>query len=240
MKQLKVLSIDMDFFQDVNLDTLMRCYPDGHDFASPMLAQIIWGSHYSNPFQRDELLEVKCPENLLEELKGILNNQSSLAPVRIAQSHLRILDFICSEAAERGCTNIEVTNIDMHHDMFTDNTESVDCGNWLNAVRNLLPTKVRWISHPLSCDMMDDKSAEKDVEVIVNTFDSIKYRQFDIIFLCRSDLWYAPHLDDKFEELVSCMEQRFKNVTSVDDLVDRRSVIAQMSSVMENALYELV
>lgn len=240
MKQLKVLSIDMDFFQDVDMDTFMECYPDGHDFASPVLSQIIWGSHYSNPFQREHLLEVKCPETLFEELKCILNNQSSLAPVRIAQSHLRILDFICSEAAERGCTNIEVTNIDMHHDMFTHNTDSIDCGNWLNAVRNLLPTKVRWISSPISCDMMDDKSNEKDVEVIVNSFDSIKYTQFDIIFLCRSDLWYAPHLDDKFEELVDYMQQRFKNVASVDNLVDRRGFVEQVSSSMESAFNELV
>lgn len=74
MKQLNVLSIDMDFFQDVDLETLMRCYPDGHDFASPMLAQIIWGSHYSDPFERDNLSRVKCPEDLFEELKCILSN----------------------------------------------------------------------------------------------------------------------------------------------------------------------
>lgn len=240
MKQLNVLSIDMDFFQDVDLETLMRCYPDGHDFASPMLAQIIWGSHYSNPFERDNLSRVKCPEDLFEELKCILSNQNSLVPVRIAQSHLRIYNFICNQAAERGCITVDVTNIDMHHDMFTDNRDSIDCGNWLNAIRNLFDTKVKWISHPVSSEMMDDKRDDKNVEVIVNSFDSIKDKQFDIIFLCRSDLWYAPHLDNKFEELVNYMQQTFKNVTSVDDLVDRRGFVEQMSSSMESAFNELV
>lgn len=128
----------------------------------------------------------------------------------------------------------------MHHDMFTDNRDSIDCGNWLNAIRNLFDTKVKWISHPVSSEMMDDKRDDKNVEVIVNSFDSIKDKQFDIIFLCRSDLWYAPHLDNKVEELVNYMQQTFKNVTSVDDLVDRRGFVEQMSSSMESAFNELV
>ena len=145
MSTLKVLSIDMDFFQDVDVNTLLECYPDGHDFISPMLSFFIWSRHYSNSYERERLCNVKCPENLLDELKGILKNQDSSAPVVVAQSHLRIYDFIRYEFVKHGCTNVDITNIDMHHDMFTDNPDEVDCGNWLNAIMRELPTKVTLI-----------------------------------------------------------------------------------------------
>lgn len=220
MKPLKVLSIDMDFFQDVDIETLVNCYPDGHDWAAPMLAALIWSSHYSNPYQSERLRSVTCPEDLFNTLVDILNNQDTSVPVLVSQSHLQIYNFIHEEMLVQERTTLDLVNIDMHHDMFTDVTDRVDCGNWVNAIMNDLPAQVTWISHPLSSELMDDKSGD-GIEVIVNNFDNIKDKQFDAIFLCRSDMWYAPHLDSKFQELVDLLVDRFENIVVSERLTDR-------------------
>lgn len=226
MNTLKVLSIDMDFFQNVDMDTLIDCYPDGHDFKSFFLSAMIWHSRYSNPYCNEALLKVSCPEDKLNDLKEILTKQDKTSRVLVSQSHLDIYNFIHDEFATRGCTDVEIVNIDMHHDMFKDNPYSVDCGNWLDAIREQLCTSVTWISHPISAEGMDDVSGE-DVEVIVNNLDPIKNKQFDIIFLCRSDMWYAPHLDDKFYEVVDLLLDTFADTVVSESLTDRKDWIAE-------------
>ena len=42
-KELNVLSIDYDFFQTVDIDTLATCYPDGHDLPTE-IANVIWAT----------------------------------------------------------------------------------------------------------------------------------------------------------------------------------------------------
>lgn len=220
MKSLKVLSIDMDFFQDVDIETLVNCYPDGHDWAAPMLAAFIWSSHYSNPYQNERLSKVACPESLFNTLKAIIKNQDTSVPVLVSQSHLQIYDFIHEEMLVQERTTLDLVNIDMHHDMFTDAEDKVDCGNWVNAIMRDVPAQVTWISHPLSSELMDDKSGD-GVQVIVNSFETIKETQFDAIFLCRSDMWYAPHLDNKFQELVDLLVSRFETTYVSEGLTDR-------------------
>jgi len=223
MDTLRILSIDMDFFQDVDAVTMTECYPDGHDFSGS-LATLIWSFHYSDPYERDKLLGVKCPEIMLSKLKGILQNQDSDVPVVIAQSHLDIYTFIHSESASHNCENIDITNIDMHHDMFTDNLDVVDCGNWIHAIRDEFSSTITWISNPISKSIMDCESAEC-IQVIENDFESILNKQFDAIFLCRSDIWYPPHLDSKFDELVSVIRDKFNNVKIDTRLSDRQSAV---------------
>lgn len=220
MSTLRVLSIDMDFFQDADVDTLVNCYPDGRDLLSPSLAAMIWSFRYSTPDPNQSLRSVKCPEDKLEELTQILLNQDKEIPVLVAQSHLRIYNFIRHLAIENDCTDIDIVNIDMHHDMFTDAKGAVDCGNWVNAIRDEFCTSVKWISHPASSELFDDKSTEPNLEIVVNDFSSIQDNQFDAIFLCRSDMWFAPHLDSKFNELARVLVDNFNNI-HIGALFDR-------------------
>ena len=48
--------------------------------------------------------------------------------------------------------------------------------------------------------------------MVLNTLESIKDRKFDIVFLCRSDNWLPPHLDNEFQELVDFIVRKFKTI----------------------------
>lgn len=98
----------------------------------------------------------------------------------------------------------------MHHDLFNDNPY-LDCGNWLMHIYNEIPnTHISWVANPVSEDVygFDDKLKS----MVLNTLESIKDRKFDIVFLCRSDNWLPPHLDNEFQELVDFTAKKFKTI----------------------------
>ena len=78
-------------------------------------------------------------------------------------------------------------------------------------IHNEIPnTHISWVANPVSEDVygFDDKLKS----MVLNTLESIKDRKFDIVFLCRSDNWLPPHLDDEFQELVNFIARKFKTI----------------------------
>lgn len=54
MRPINILSIDFDYFQNVDSKTLLMHYPDGIDLPEE-LSRFIWASHYANPYAEKEL-----------------------------------------------------------------------------------------------------------------------------------------------------------------------------------------
>ena len=93
-QRLRVLSIDFDYFQVVDKDTVQSCYPDGIDLDTS-LSTVVWASHYAIPSQKEKLDKVFCNQEELRLIRHILNNNcKATAPVCIANSHVHIYDFI--------------------------------------------------------------------------------------------------------------------------------------------------
>lgn len=233
---LKVLSIDMDFFQKVDYGTLLECYPDGHDYSS-YLSTLVWSSHYSNPHECDRINNVTCPLEWLDTLVSILHNQSKGTPVLISQSHLHIYEFIHDKLAERELDFLEIVNVDMHHDMFYDYDDNsydnckVHCGNWAHHIREEVPTRFTWISNPVSKEAMNYEEVadlDDEVKIIEGDLSQIKEDKFDAIFLCRSDAWYPPHLDCNFTRLVDLMSSHFRDTVVQEGLGDRSNYMREM------------
>ena len=101
----------------------------------------------------------------------------------------------------------EVVNVDMHHDMF-NNGDEVDCGNWATHIlQDIENCKVTWIANPVSIEAYGTKPALEG-----NTYydlSVLKDKQFDLIFICRSDSWLPPHLDKEFEKLYYFVLEEF-------------------------------
>lgn len=193
MDKMNVLSIDFDFFQQVTSDTIALCYPDPVDLPTTVSA-FVWGSRYSQ--NEDELLSVKTDNDKLTELMQIVfKSIMRKRPVgMVANSHRHIYDFI-----KKHCDgDIKLVNIDMHHDMFNDN-DKVDCGNWVSHICNEYNTELTWIANPISRETFGLEDARFDI--IESNFDSIKDITWDLIFLCRSDNWTPPHLDEDFNRI---------------------------------------
>lgn len=199
MKNINILSIDFDYFQDVDSKTLLLHYPDGIDLPEE-LSRFIWTSHYANPYAEKDLLNVKIKQDKLDELMSYIKTINNKIPVMIASSHVKIYNFIHDHCNIND--NLNITNIDMHHDTFDAAPDKIHCGNWLKAIKNEYKTvNTTWICNPVSLETMN----KPDINTIIDDFTGLKNIDFDMIFLCRSDNWSAPHLDNYFVKLAECL-----------------------------------
>ena len=238
-KYLKVLSIDFDFFQNAEPQTLIDCYPDGKDLSTD-LTMLTWMTHYAVKPVYNKLMDVTINLERLGELEEILLNQKYKTPYMAVQSHIHIYDFIKNHFSDKydGC---RIVNIDMHHDCFNDNPE-VDCGNWVgHIIKDLPDCQVSWIANPSSEEVYGVKSLKN---VISYDFDSIRNAKFDLIFLCRSDTWTPPHLDPYFDELYQILTNNFEGgmidpqITKPRDFEEIKNAAEQHRKQIET-LYKL-
>ena len=228
---MNVLSIDFDYFQSVSKNCIEECYPDGIDLNTS-LSTIVWSRYYNNPFTKDKLNKVVINENELNEAINLLYKQNEKCPVRIANSHIHIYDFICEYAQKRKADRLYITHIDMHHDMFNDNDE-LDCGNWLLKISEKYKTGIEWIANPISREMFGLNESQFDI--IRTSIADVKPRKYDIIFLCRSDNWLPPHLDIHFQRLIKEIAIHFPKAKIETSVKTPRQII-DMPDV--TALYE--
>lgn len=221
---MKVLSIDFDFFQDVDAYTMVSNYPDGVD-AATFLSSLIWTGHYvKKPRDTTTLLDsVKINEELYHQIVRIIRNQEdSTTPVMVMNSHAHIYQLIKERYPEyRDCYNGElfIDHIDMHHD-FENNNKEPDCGNWVSKVLELFPdAHIRWFAREVGVDIY--KIEPEKLKPYAFDLKDILEEQYDFIFLCRSDNWLPPHLDcyfdDLYQEILSCFDEN----VFVDDQVSQ-------------------
>ncbi len=219
----KVLSIDYDFFQNANAAEQAVLYPDGHDFANINLRNLIWRARYqTTPALRDITLN----KSLLKELISILQEQKPDTPVTIKNSHVFAYQTVMQLSDELN-KPVDVYHVDMHHDLFNEEPfhEKVDCGNWLLfAKEEGYVDDIIWFGRKASKELcpIDDTLSKKPTDVYYDTLDAIKTITFDTIFLCRSDMWSAPHLDNGFQRLIKTCKQHFTQVSIEKDVAKPR------------------
>ena len=122
----------------------------------------------------------------------------------------------------------DITNIDMHHDMFNDN-EELDCGNWVSHIKKTIPeSNIKWIANPISLEAygLDKLPIEYD-------FESIKNKKFDLIFICRSDIWSPPHLDKYFNMIVEQVRMHFDSMFTQEEVLEPRDIKDAVNSIRE-------
>lgn len=213
---MKILSIDWDYYIDASADE-RELFPDGHDFASVSLANSCWASHYGNPLCSKDLKKIGVSSDYKDICEFFRNLMSAPNKFMISISHLDAYEFINEQV--KGNKSFEITNIDFHHDMYpldadyenvrrmtktecSRNGKEVHCGNWLTAIlddrRN---ATVRWVARSdsdIAFSMADERY--KDRAKIISHGEAMNDK-YDVIFICRSDIWSCPHLDKEFDDL---------------------------------------
>lgn len=232
---MKILSIDFDYFEDIKNKDILTSFPDGIDLPTD-LSIYTWSSYYSD----DRLIEnvgfLEDEYNLLQDL--LYNIKDNVNLCMITQSHKDIYDFIKKYNTD---DTLSITNIDMHHDMFNDNKETVDCGNWLGNIANEYETEIEWVVNPISESTYG--LGEEFSSILKHSIDELD-DDYDYVFLCRSDNWLPPHLDVKFNELkdyivndleLQCLYNRCLDRDRYSEVI---KLSKQMTEVVEQMLYK--
>lgn len=214
MKDVRLISIDFDFFQKVDKDTIGSYYPDGVDLSTD-LSKMVWTGYYVHPNTKKKLEAVTCDEDALNTMKSILSHCPTIKDVLMTNSHVHIYEFIHELMEKYKTSSLHITHIDMHHDVLNKNTE-VDCGNWLGRISEEYHTKVEWIPNPISLDVYGLTKMIKHIlgKGLPNLKEADSQGAFDgadALFLCRSDAWTPPHLDKYFDDLYHHIINTFGN-----------------------------
>lgn len=189
---MRILSIDFDYFIDATMETREMCFPDGHDNLSPAMTKFLWDRRYDF---HDNLKDIGVIEDY-DKMCELLKN-TECRRVLIADSHKEIEKFFSEIRPDE---DLELINIDFHHDMYVTGGDTLDCGNWLRFLVDLKQdAKITWV-----------RREDSDVESLSGTFpyyhttDITEVQgEFDLIFICFSSPWTPPHLYDKFLEMIS-------------------------------------
>ena len=224
---MRVLSIDYDYFQKTSIETVMKHYPDGVDLPTK-LTEITWASHYANPYSAASINAVEVNREELELMEEIIENQRTDLPVMVANSHVHIYNFIHEHCTDK---KLYITNVDMHHDMFNDDSE-LDCGNWVSHILKDYGEEnvgLRWISNPISGEAFGFDEEELSIErkgrmLFPTSVSDILDKQFDLVFLCRSDTWTPPHLDEGFNELMETCLYHFGRILIEESVKKPRDI----------------
>lgn len=128
-------------------------------------------------------------------------------------------------------------NIDMHHDFFNEN-DFVDCGNWISYIFEGYGRKnidFKWIANPISLNVygFDLPERESLSSCVKESLEAIKDEQYDYIFLCRSDAWLPPHLDDEFNNVLELIKTHFTNVSVKSEVQKPRNYKSYTNDVSD-------
>lgn len=201
---LKVLSIDFDYFQNTQPSTVKKYYPDGCDLPTD-ISNIVWSASYGKHSKGyDAINDVYIDIPLLNDIKSIIAMQSDDAACVVYESHMHIWNEIKERCKPGG--SIMVAHIDFHHDFTNGNEERgiVDCGNWLYWAAKKYKSHIMWFTRKTSLECYACNIDE--IPCHIDSLDYLKkvsrFYGFDLIYLCRSAQWVPPHLDPYFDELV--------------------------------------
>ena len=190
-----VLSIDWDYFIHADGEERLAHFPDIPSEKYPKeLQNIIWKSRYSSD---DDLLKIGYDPFVHE----IVEKLFYVPRVIVADSHKWIVPYSLQAKAKQ----FHILNIDFHSD-FRDDTESLDCGNWLSILMGQYGGKYEWLGWKDSYKRGIPKRLRyfTDRAEAVRLIDSTVW---DMLFICRSDMWSPPHLDNDFTRVFQPLVQ---------------------------------
>lgn len=206
MSRVNVLSIDWDYFIGCDCLTRMMKFPDGgNENLSPWLQTFVWNSRYSDLRRStkgaESLSSIPVFDPAYKDMCKFLRS-SHRKRTYATESHTMIYALV--EDLFRKYDEVEVWNIDFHHDMFggLDTKQNLNCGNWVSALHKKYGKKFiyHWVHR-------DDEESQKWFDLNKaewydrRALEDVFQVQFPYVFICRSNMWSPPHLDKKFDWL---------------------------------------
>lgn len=243
MSRLNVLSIDWDYFVKVSTEDRMKMFPDGGNENFPLgLQSIIWSSYYCYGLEECAKTDTRAIRKLKKRMYG-----QYIEPMvcLVAESHKHCYQFIKDCARDFGYEDLNVVNIDFHHDIYK-NGDEVDCGNWFRKIIEEFDntdSKFTWVKRDDSDDSVysdDSDNIPKKLEV-TEDIDILFEYDWDIIFVCKSGMWSPPHLDSNFRDcfkgMLDAFYVKYESTVFGNRYADAKRMADAQLSAMEKAVY---
>jgi hypothetical protein len=210
-KSLKILSIDWDYFIDATLEQRVALFPDGNDRLGNEINKIVWQTRYGS--EGEELSSIRLDEesfnSTMDYLYRVRNNHlSPYVNTVITNSHKYLYYFVTEHSTSD--RPIKMFHIDYHTDSY-GYKEEVDCGNWVDHLDKYLDDRARkfstikWLGRYDSEENINSPKLIKRTDIdgyIERTVDKFFHGNIpDLIFICKSNQWSPPHLDDHFDKM---------------------------------------
>ena len=191
---LNVLSIDWDYFIDADGKWRYDHFPDipNEDYAQS-LQYAIWASRYA---EDKELIKIGI-NPLAYDIAYLLEDMDDIPYIVVCDSHKYAYTFTVQRLKETGNKQVNLLNIDFHSDC-RDNLKKLDCGNWLSVLMSEYRGKWHWLG------WKDSYKAHKPRKLkFLSEFHSFMIMEtaWDLVFICRSNMWSPPHLDKDFTDV---------------------------------------
>lgn len=250
-EHLKVLSIDWDFFIDADEKTRSEMFPDGGNENLPQfIMDFIWSNRYaSNP----ALENISVDQCALDRIKNIVDDLN-IGHLWIVDSHKHIYDAIAQ--LHRPGQEIDIVNIDFHHDCYDHNEDKVDCGNWVlqvlqNGFNKVGDGQYLWVYRPGTEDPAEGigYTGTFNDQCGCNYLDRLQpseskvcwdWEDVDLLFICRSSMWSPPHLDDQFIEFCEFAQSRYSGMSYIKEVnIDKSRYSEEFQESIEQQRQQL-
>lgn len=204
----RFLTVDWDYFIAASSLQRTSLFPDGgNENIDNKIQQLAWGYRYLTPelsaigiLQSDfALMQDILRKNFPHPVENSVENSmwNIFFPVNI--SHKEMYDYVKQIIPDKD-EEFEVYNVDFHHDLYSYHTaeEPVNCGNWATCLKSEYPNmKYFWVKRE---DSQEDTYFPEYLDGVLDLTDLYDLG-FDYLYLCRSDCWSPPHLDEYFNKL---------------------------------------
>lgn len=202
--KVKVLTIDWDYLFKASREVRDNNFPEIEDGELNYLPDnSLWIS--SCAWNSDHSFDIEAYKQLFCAM--CISNYNGFA---VSENHGEVANFIDYIKSLSSSIELEVTNIDYHHD-YSYSGSHPRCDNWARIVSEKYPdTKLLW------CKREDSVTTSFGVEVPVEDvsfetiLENLKSGYYQYVHICRSDL-YSPPLnvsDDAFYSIVGMMYSR--------------------------------
>lgn len=198
-KTLKILSIDYDYFVDANKDQVLMHFPDPIDLTPNLSAQV-WDMHYMHHGDIIRSINLRSVEYTRMITKLSYSITADLC--MFSYTHKDIIRCIEDIRKSGNYNKLIVNHIDTHPDTGNITYNEVHCGNWVTHLKQMYEeVDIRWIANEALYEIQDvNEKLLPKIKFGIDKLSNIKH--YDLIFLCRSDQWVPPHLDQQFTDMV--------------------------------------